>query len=437
MAFHMSELISRKRDGEALSEEEVRWIVSEYTAASIPDYQMSALLMAVVWRGMEDDELWALTDAMLHSGEVLDLSAVAAPKVDKHSTGGVGDKISIPLVPLVAAAGAAVPMISGRGLGHTGGTLDKLESIPGFSTQIDPAAFARQLDEIGVVMAGQTESLVPADLHLYALRDATGTVPSVPLIASSIMSKKLAEDIDGLLLDVKVGSGATLAKDIGAARELAATMAAIGAAHQTPVVAMLTDMSQPLGVEVGNACEIEESISVLRGEGPADVTELVVAFGAEMLVLAGIVDDAAAGRAAIEDGIASGAGLERMAALVAAQGGDPRVIEDPHRLPRAGAIHELTAPRSGYVAACDALAVGVASVRLGAGRARKEDAVDPGVGISILAKRGSRVEAGQPLARIRYDDEARRDAAAAALGGAWTIAEDPPAEQPLIIETVR
>lgn len=436
MTFQMLELIGRKRDGEALSAAEVHWVISEYTAGGVPDYQMSAFLMAILFRGMDEGELGAWTDAMLHSGEVLDLSSVAAPKIDKHSTGGVGDKISIPLAPLVAAAGVAVPMLSGRGLGHTGGTLDKLESIPGFSTRVAPADFPRQLEEIGVVMAGATATLVPADQRIYALRDASGTVPSVPLIASSIMSKKLAEDIEGLLLDVKVGSGA-FRRRIGEARELAATMTQIGAAHQTPVVAMLTDMSQPLGAEVGNACEIEESIAVLRGEGPPDVTELVVAFGAEMLVLAGIAENATAGRAAIENEIASGSGLERMAALIAAQGGDPRIIENPGLLPRAEGTHQVTAQRSGYVTSCDALSVGLASVRLGAGRATREDDVDPGVGISILAKRGDRVEAGEPIGVVRYRDPGRLQATVELLDRAWSIDDEAPAVQPLILQVVR
>ena len=434
--FHMPELIRRKRDGDSLSDDELRWIVTEYTADVLPDYQMSAFLMAVLFRGMDDGELAAWTDAMLHSGEVLDLSSVAAAKVDKHSTGGVGDKISIPLVPLVAACGVAVPMISGRGLGHTGGTLDKLESIPGFSTQIGPADFPARLERLGVVMAGATDTLVPADRRIYALRDATGTVPSIPLIASSIMSKKLAEDIDGLILDVKVGSGAFM-KDIGNAGNLARTMASIGASHGTRVVALLTDMDQPLGAEVGNACEIEESIAVLRGAGPPDVTELVVTLGAEMLVLAGAAGDLPSGRSLIERGISSGAGLERFAAIIDAQGGDPRVVEQPELLPRSPSSHRLLAGRGGYVTGCDALAVGVAAGRLGAGRSRKEEAVDPAVGITLHAKRGDAVVEGDPLATIRYGDMDRLEACLIVLEGAWSVGEEPAPVTPLILEVVR
>jgi len=433
-SFSVPELIRAKRDGATLSPEQLRWIVESYTADTIPDYQMSAMLMAILFNGLNREELAAWTAAMLHSGDVLDLSAVAASKVDKHSTGGVGDKISIPLVPLVAACGIAVPMISGRGLGHTGGTLDKLESIPGFTTTIPPSAFPAQLNAIGLVFAGQTETLVPADRKIYALRDATGTVPSLPLISSSIMSKKLAEDIAGLVLDVKVGHGAFM-KTVEDARALAETMAGIGDANGTPVVAVLTNMDQPLGTEVGNANEIMESIATLRGEGPSDVTALTVRFGGEMLFLGGAASTVPAGEEAIVAAIESGAGLERFAAVIAAQGGDPRVIEDHSLLPSPTYSHTVTASASGVVAACNALDVGRAAVRLGAGRARKEDEVDPAVGITLHAKMGDEVAAGEPLATVGYNDENRLAAALELLEGAWTI-DRMARPKELIIETI-
>ena len=432
MTYTMTELIGTKRDGGELSPDAIAWIIDEYTADRLPDYQMSSLLMAILLKGMTPAELAPWTEAMLHSGEVLDLGMVAKPKIDKHSTGGVGDKISIPLAPIVAACGVAVPMMSGRGLGHTGGTLDKLESIPGFTTQIPPDAFPRQLDEIGVVMVGQTETLVPADRRIYALRDATGTVPSVPLISSSIMSKKLAEDLDGLLLDVKVGSGAFM-KTRSDAEILARTMVGIGASHGTAVTAMLTDMSQPLGAAVGNSNEIVESLAVLRGEGPSDVTELTMTFAAEMLTLAGVTED---GRAMAEDAVASGRALEVMAALITAQGGDATCVEDPSVLPSATGRYELTADRSGYVTDCDALAVGVAGVRLGAGRATKEERIDPAVGFDIAAKRGTRVAAGEVLATVYYNDEDRLASALSVLEDAWSIDDEEPEHRSLIMTTI-
>lgn len=420
--FTMVELITTKRDGDALPPDALRWIISEYTADRIPDYQMSAFLMAIVFNGMSSTELGAWTDAMLHSGDVLDLSAVTKPKIDKHSTGGVGDKISIPLAPIVAACGIAVPMMSGRGLGHTGGTLDKLESIKGFSTTIDPSDFADQLDDLGVAMVGQSETLVPADRRIYALRDATGTVPSVPLISSSIMSKKLAEDLDGLLLDVKVGSGAFM-KTVEEATTLAETMVGIGERHGTPVTALLTNMSQPLGRAVGNANEIAESIDVLRGGGPEDVRKLTVRFAVEMLLLAGERDVDTA-NARVTEAIDSGAAFEVMVALVQRQGGDPAVIENTDLLPSAAHEHVLVAPRSGVVTRCDAFEIGIAGVRLGAGRATKEDDVDPAVGFLIEAKAGDLVDKGEPLARIAYNDESKLNSAIEALTCAWDIASE-------------
>lgn len=430
----MVELIGRKRDGGTLDPDAIGWIIDRYTADELPDYQMSALLMAILFNGMEPAELGAWTRAMLHSGEVLDLSAVDKPKVDKHSTGGVGDKISIPLAPLVAACGAAVPMMSGRGLGHTGGTLDKLESIPGFTTDIDPDRFPSQLEEIGVVMVGQTETLVPADKRIYALRDASGTVPSVPLISSSIMSKKLSEDLDGLLLDVKVGSGAFM-RDRDQAELLARTMVGIGSTNDTPTTAYLTDMSQPLGRAVGNAIEIRESIATLRGEGPADVTTLTKRFAESMLVMAGLAgSDEAAGL--VDRALTSGAALETLERLIERQGGDPAVVDDPDLLPTAPHRHTITAPTSGVVARMDALAIGVASVRLGAGRATKDDDVDPAVGFEVCVRVGETVDAGDPLIHVDYRSEDRRDAALDALQSAWEIADTNPGIDDLIMDVI-
>jgi pyrimidine-nucleoside phosphorylase len=368
---------------------------------------------------------------MLHSGDVMDFSHIAARKVDKHSTGGVGDKISIPLAPLVAACGVAVPMMSGRGLGHTGGTLDKLESIPGFTTGLDPERFREILTEHGLVLAGQSETLAPADHKLYALRDASGTVPSIPLIASSIMSKKLAEGLDGLLLDVKTGGGA-LIKEIHQSRELARTMVSIGESYGVNTIAFITSMDQPLGVEVGNANEIKESIDVLRGEGPEDVTELTMDFAQAMLDLGGIEG----GRARLDEAIESGAALDKFIEVAIAHGGDAEVIEDPSLLAKAPNEAVLAAQFDGYVTRCDALTIGAASVRLGAGRASKGDTIDPGVGISVMAKLGDRVSAGDPLAVARYTDETRWAAQRSHLASAWEISEDRVEPPPLVVERI-
>ena len=425
------EIIQRKRDGGALSADEIGWVITEYTADRLPDYQMSALLMAIFKAGLDGEELAAWVDAMLHSGDTLDFSHVAAPKVDKHSTGGVGDKVSIALGPMAAACGVAVPMMSGRALGHTGGTLDKLETIPGFRTALDPPEFREILARTNLVLAGQSETLVPADRRLYALRDATGTVESIPLISSSIMSKKLAEGLDALVLDVKVGRGAFI-KDPGQARVLAETMVGIGASHGVPVRAVLTDMSQPLGREVGNACEVAEAVEVLRGEGPADLVEVTYRLCEEMLLAGGVSTGRADARARLERAVASGAALAKLVEVVEAQGGDPAVIHDPSLLARAPEEHTVTAPRGGYLARADALDIGVAGVRLGAGRERKEDPIDPGVGITVLAKVGNPVEAGQPLARLAWADPARLAQALPLVERAFAISKEPVAPPPLI-----
>lgn len=424
------ELIERKRDGERLTDEEIVWLIAAYTDGTVTDYQMSAMAMAVFLNGLDAGELAAWTTAMLNSGDTLDLSDFDMPKVDKHSTGGVGDKVSIPLAPIVAACGVAVPMMSGRGLGHTGGTLDKLESIPGFDTQLDVSRFRAVLAQCGFVMAGQSETLVPADRKLYALRDASGTVPSIPLIASSIMSKKLAEDLDGLVLDVKVGSGAFMA-DMEEARRLARTMVGIGDSHGVEVRALITDMDQPLGAMVGNSNEIAESIDVLEGHGPPDLTEITVALAVEMLRVADIPD----AEEKVENALSSGGAMEKFACMVEAHGGDPGIVEDRSLLPMAGETTAIEAPRSGHVSRCDARAIGVAAMRLGAGRTRKEDDVDPGVGIELRAKLGTEVVQGDVLAVLTHRPGDISDALERARG-AFEIGDDPVAAPTLIRERI-
>ena len=431
MAFTAIELIETKRDGHSLSVEAINWLIAGYTNGTVPDYQMSAMAMAILLNGLDSEELTAWTAAMLHSGDVMDFSGVPISKVDKHSTGGVGDKISIPLAPLVAACGVAIPMMSGRGLGHTGGTLDKLEAIPGFKTGLAPRRFEEILTEHGLVLAGQSETMVPADRKLYALRDATGTVPSIPLISSSIMSKKLAEGLDGLVLDVKTGSGAFM-EDLVRARELATTMVGIGLGYGVNTIALITDMSQPLGNEIGNANEIAESIAVLRGDGPSDVTELTLALGEVMLEL-GNVDG---GRDRLSDAISSGAALRKFIDVTVAHGGDPSVIEDPSLLAQAPIEAIVTASVDGYVTRCDALTIGIAATRLGAGRERKDDIVDPGVGITLHAKIGDQVRKGDPLAKVHYTDNSLWSAQESKLGNAWSIGPEPTEPPKLILERI-
>lgn len=431
MPYSVVELIELKRDGAGLPPAAIAWLIEAYTADEIPDYQMAALLMAIFHQGMDESELGAWTEAMLHSGEVMDLSGIDLKKVDKHSTGGVGDKVSIPLAPIVAACGVSVPMMSGRGLGHTGGTLDKLESIPGYTTGLEPERFRSILIDHGLVLAGQSEAMVPADRAIYSLRDATGTVPSIPLIASSIMSKKLAEDLDGLLLDVKQGSGAFM-EETEEARRLAATMVGIGSRHGIRVVAYITSMEQPLGREVGNANEIRESMEVLRGEGPADLTELTLTFAEAMLELGGV--DGGADR--VGEAVDSGKALAKFRDLVSAHGGDASVVDDPGLLPVAAHTETLQAPRGGFITACDARTIGVAAARLGAGRQRKEDEVDHAVGITLMAKIGDRVSAGDFLASVSFNDRALFDAQRERLESAWSIGDDSVAPPRLIVERI-
>ena len=429
------ELIESKRDDEVLSDADIHRIIDAYTSGDMPDYQMSALLMAVYFNGMSDAELATWTQAMLDSGDRIDLSDHPPAKVDKHSTGGVGDKVSIPLAPLVAACGVAVPMMSGRGLGHTGGTLDKLESIAGFATRIDPDEFVRLVKAHNYVMAGQSATLAPADRRLYALRDATGTVPSIPLIASSIMSKKLAEGLDALVLDVKTGVGAFM-QDIEEARTLARTMVSLGASHGVRTRALITAMSQPLGDTVGNANELAESILTLRGEGPDDLTELVVRLGAEMLIAGGVVETLDDGQSRITESIESGAGLRKFQDIIGAQGGDTAVITDLGLLPKAADSHVISAMEAGYVRRCDARAIGVGATRLGAGRSKAEDTVDPAVGVRLHAKIGAEVRLGTPLATVDFNDEARLTDALEILNGAWEIDAEPTDPGPLVLDAI-
>ncbi|AKU90293.1 thymidine phosphorylase [Vulgatibacter incomptus] len=429
------DLIKRKRDGGRLAQEEIAAFLDAYTRGDIPDYQASAMLMAIFFRGMDAAELAAWTRAMLESGEVLDLSDIPGVKVDKHSTGGVGDKVSIPLVPLVMACGVKVPMIAGRGLGHTGGTIDKLEAIPGFSVELGVDRFRRQVSEIGAALIGQTAELAPADRKLYALRDATATVESIPLISSSILSKKLAEGCDALVLDVKVGQGAFM-KDLGQARELARTMVDLGRQMGRRMVALLTGMEQPLGRAVGNALEVVESIEVLRGGGPEDLEHLTVELGAEMLVLGEAVANLESGRDRIRAAIADGSGLRAFEALVEAQGGDPRVVREPERLPRAPRTEVVRAPSAGYVVGIQAEEVGLAAMTLGAGRSRKEDPIDPAVGFVLQRKVGDRVEPGEPLAIAHLPDGRPSADALSRLLAAFTIAEEAPRQPPLVLERI-
>ncbi len=436
MKFTAVELIERKRDGHALTAEQIRWLISAFTCGEVTDYQMAAMAMAVYLQGLAPQELATWTDAMLHSGETLDLSGLGGPKVDKHSTGGVGDKVTIPLLPMVRACGVLAPTLTGRGLGHTGGTRDKLETIPGLTTSLGAERFMDILRTHGMVYGGQSENLAPADRKLYALRDATGTVPSLPLIASSIMSKKLAEDLDGLVLDVKTGAGAFMT-DPALARELAVTMVALGKAHGVGTTAFLTSMESPLGKEVGNANEIAESIAILRGEGPDDLWKITLTLGAEMLLLAKKASDEAEARRMLTAAVRSGEALEVFARVVEAQGGNPRVVDNPSLLPSAPRQDQVTAPDSGWVESCHARTVGVAAARLGAGRERKEDTIDPGVGITVLAKPGDRVEKGRPLAEITYREESRWQSVRSQLAGAWSISERPPPPPALIKERIR
>jgi pyrimidine-nucleoside phosphorylase len=428
-------VIARKRDGAELERGEIEAFVRGSVDGSWADYQLSALLMAVFMRGMTPRETAFLTEAMLKSGIVADLSAIGAPKADKHSTGGVGDKVSLHLAPMVAACGVVVPMISGRGLGHTGGTLDKLESIPGFRVGLSITQYRRQLGRIGLALIGQTAELAPADRKLYALRDVTATVECIPLICASILSKKLAEGIDVLVLDVKFGRGAFM-KDKARARELAVAITTVATAMGKPTRAVMTAMDEPLGHAVGNALEVAESIECLRGSGARDLMEVTYAVGGQMLVLAGAAKTPAQARALLERSIASGAALGKFREMVAAQEGDPRVADDAGRLPKAKLRRGLGSRRSGFVTDVDALGVALAALRLGAGRARAEDKVDHSVGVDRLVKVGDPVEKGGTLCRIHANGARPAEEAARMLEKAITVGDAPPPPARLVDEII-
>lgn len=422
------DIIKKKRDGNELTAAELQFFVTEYTKGQIPDYQASALLMAIYLRGMTAKETSILADSMLHSGDVLDLSLIPGIKVDKHSTGGVGDKISIPLAPLVAAAGVKNPMISGRGLGHTGGTLDKLEAIPGFNVNLTEDDFIDQVSAIGTAIISATQDVAPADKKIYALRDTTGTVDSIPLIASSIMSKKLASGTNALVLDVKTGSGAFM-QDFDDARSLAKQLLDIGQAHQTKMVALITNMNQPLGVKVGNTLEVEESIDILKGQGPEDTTKLTIELGAYMLVLAEQAKDIQTARMILQEKIADGSALAKFKELVEAEGGDVRAVDNYQLMPHAKNQIVVTALDDGYVNTIDTNDLGMLVVYLGGGRLKKTDKIDPGVGLVIHKKVGDYVHRGEPLVTVHansFDD----DQVQSSIHQAYHLsAVQPPAEE--------
>jgi pyrimidine-nucleoside phosphorylase len=440
------DIIRKKRDGRELSREEIAFVVDGASRETIPDYQLAAWLMTVVWRGMSGAELAALTDAMLHSGDALDLSKMSGAKVDKHSTGGVGDKTSLVLAPLAAAGGLRVPMISGRGLGHTGGTLDKLESIPGFNVNLPLAEFRGVIEKCGCAIVGATPEIAPADKRLYALRDVTATVESPYLICASIMSKKMAEGIDGLVLDVKTGDGAFMKKQEDA-EHLAELLVETGERMGKKALALITDMDQPLGRAVGNALEVQECIEMLRpqsspqtrrvgdtifGPGSADLRELCIELAAWMFVLGGRAGSVEEGRKIADELIASGAALEKLREMIRLQGGDARVVDEPARLPHASRQETVMAARSGYVTAIRCEQIGIASMMLGGGRERQEDKIDPAAGITLAKKVGDRVRAGEALFTAHHNHESRHGAAMQLLRGAFEIGAEPPAQKPLV-----
>ncbi len=429
------DLIHRKRDGEELSPQEISFLIDGYTRGEIPDYQMSAFLMAVFYSNMEDREVDALTESMIRSGEKIDLSGIPGVKVDKHSTGGVGDKTSLIAAPLAAAAGVVVPMISGRGLGHTGGTLDKLEAIPGFRTNLSIDEFREQVARLGLAFIGQSEQVTPADGKLYSLRDATATVESIPLIASSIMSKKMAVGLDALVLDVKVGSGAFMKRQIEA-RKLAQMMVGIGRRMDRRVQALITDMNQPLGFAIGNALEIMEVSQTLQNMGPVDLTQLSLELAARMIHLgkkAASIDEA---RDIAQQQLLNGGGYRKFKEVIEAQGGDPRVLDRFELLPNATGVREIASPRSGWISAIDAEDIGSSSQMIGAGRDTKDAAIDPAVGIIVEAKIGNKIDQGSVLCRIYYTNEDRIEEAAQLVEDAFRISQHPPDERNLILEVV-
>lgn len=429
------DVIRKKRDGNELSAEELSAFVEAATQRSWPDYQLSALLMAICIRGLSAQETAHLTHSMAYSGTRLDLSDIPGPKIDKHSTGGVGDKTSLILAPLAAACGVIVPMMSGRGLGHTGGTLDKLESIAGFRVHLEESEFRSILQAIGVAMIGQTATIAPADRTLYALRDVTGTVESIPLITASILSKKIAEGIEGLVLDVKAGQGAFM-KTLDDARALGQSLVRVATANGLTCRALITNMEAPLGCMVGNALEVQESIAVLKDKGPADLRDLSVQLAAQMVLLGGICDTIGEAETRVRKALESGAGLEKFRELVQRQGGDPRVIDDDSLLPVASGIEWFRAPRDGWVTAIDAEAVGIAAMDLGAGRQRSEDAVDHSVGIILHRGVGSEVKTGDILAEIRHHQSRGVASAVKRLTGGYTLSDRPGPPAPIILEQI-
>jgi pyrimidine-nucleoside phosphorylase len=429
------DLIHRKRDGEELSPEEIRYLVENYTRGAIPDYQMAAFLMAVFFSGMSDREVSTLTEVMVNSGEIVDLSAIPGVKVDKHSTGGVGDKTSLIAAPLAAAAGVVVPMVSGRALGHTGGTLDKLESIPNFRTDLTIDEFRNQLMEHKLAFIGQTPEIAPADGKLYALRDATATVESIPLIASSIMSKKLAVGLDALVLDVKVGSGAFMKRQVDA-RRLAQMMVGIGRRVDKRVQALITDMNQPLGYAVGNALEVMEVSQTLQNAGPADLTRICLELAARMIYLGKVAKTLEEAREIAQAKLLDGSGYRKLKDVIAAQGGNPQVLDRFELLPNATGAQEITTSRGGYVSAIDAELIGQASSMIGAGRDTKEDVIDPAVGVILEVKVGQKIDAGSILCRIYYTSEEHLEEAAELVEDAFKISQQPVEERDLILEVV-
>jgi len=429
------DLIQRKRDGGELDSGEISYLVDGYTRGEIPDYQMSAFLMAVFFAGMTDREVSTMTDCMIRSGETVDLSGVKGVKVDKHSTGGVGDKTSLIVAPLAAAAGVIVPMMSGRALGHTGGTLDKLESIPGFRTDLTVEQAQAQLSEIGLVFIGQSDRVAPADGKLYALRDVTATVESIALIASSIMSKKLAEGLDALVLDVKVGSGAFIKKQVDA-RRLAQMMVGIGRRVDKRVQALITDMNQPLGYAVGNALEVMEVSQTLMNQGPPDLTRLSMQLAARMIFLAKITPTLEEARHLAENKLVDGSGYRKFKQVIQAQGGNPQALDKFELLPNATGMREITSPRAGYVSAIEAEDIGRASTLMGAGRDRKDDRIDPAVGVILEVKVGEKVDAGAVLCRLYYTNEERVEEASELVEGAFRVSSQKAEDRELILEVV-
>lgn len=432
--MRMYDIIAKKRDGGTLTPEELAFAVNGYVAGEVPDYQMSALLMAIYLRGMTDEETAVLTDVMARSGDMVDLTAIPGLKVDKHSTGGVGDKTTLVIAPVVASCGVKIAKMSGRGLGHTGGTIDKMEAVPGTRTSLTQEEFFKQVNEIGISVIGQSGEIAVADKKMYALRDVTATVGCIPLIASSIMSKKLAAGSDAILLDVTMGDGAFM-KDLDSAIELARQMVAIGTANGRKVAALITDMDKPLGCNIGNSMEVAESMEVLQGRGADDLTEVCLQLASNMLMLAGKGDEKSC-RAMAEQVLADGTAFETCCKMFAAQGGDTAVLRDPDKFPKAKYRYELTSPRTGYIAKNDVEKIGNASVLLGAGRIRKEDTIDFAAGITMHKKLGDYVREGESICTFYADDETLFAAAEEMYRGGLVIAEDKPALPPLIYARV-